>query len=195
MRKLIAPLAAAAALAACASPTQQSVDEGRQLISQGNLEEGLAKLEEVSREYPLDTRARNAYVTQREAIVQVYLREGDTLRTWGDLDAAEASYRRALKAAPGSASVQSALDVLARDRRHLALVREAEAALKQGDLATPRPARCWPRMLRSATRGRSRGWWPSGGRRRPRPSPRSASRWPSRSRWSSAMRRSAACSR
>jgi general secretion pathway protein D len=127
-------LVAAALLAACA--TNPQVDEGKRLISQGNLEEGLAKLEQASRENPQDTVARNAYLTQREAIVGVFMREGDVLRTWGDLDAAEASYRRALAAAPGSASVQAALDALARDRRHLVVVREAEEALKKGDLAT-----------------------------------------------------------
>ena len=130
MRRLTT-LIGVAALAACA--TNPQVDEGKQLIAQGNLEEGLAKLEQASREQPLNTIARNAYMTQREAIVGVYLREGDTLRNWGDLDAAEASYRRAQRVAPGSASVQAALDALARDRRLLAVVREAEDALKRGD--------------------------------------------------------------
>ena len=133
MRRLTT-LIGVAALAACA--TNPQVDEGKQLIAQGNLEEGLAKLEQATREDPLNTTARNAYVTQREAIVGVYLREGDTLRTWGDLDAAEESYRRAQRVAPGSATVQAALDALARDRRLLAVVREAEDALKRGDLAT-----------------------------------------------------------
>ena len=133
MRRLTT-LIGVAALAACA--TNPQVDEGKTLISQGNLEEGLATLEQASREQPMNTAARNAYVTQREAIVGVYLREGDTLRTWGDFDAAEASYRRAQRVAPGSASVQAALDALARDRRHLAMMREAEEALKRGDLAS-----------------------------------------------------------
>jgi general secretion pathway protein D len=133
MRRLTT-LIGVAALAACA--TNPQVDEGKQLIAQGNLEEGLAKLEQATRADPLNTTARNAYVTQREAILGVYLREGDTLRTWGDFAAAEASYRRAQNIAPGSASVQAALDALARDRRLLGVVREAEEALKRGDLAT-----------------------------------------------------------
>ena len=54
----------------------------------------------------------------------------------GDLDAAEASYRRVQQDRAGLASVQAALDALARDRRHLVMVREAEEALKRGDLAT-----------------------------------------------------------
>jgi general secretion pathway protein D len=128
-------LLAVALLAACAT-TNPLVDEGKQLIAQGNIEEGLAKLEQASRERPQDAAARNAYVTQREAIVSVFLREGDVLRTWGDFDAAEASYRRAQRVAPGSTLVQAALDALARDRRHLATVREAEEALKRGDIAT-----------------------------------------------------------
>jgi general secretion pathway protein D len=171
MRRLTT-LIGVAALAACA--TNPQVDEGKTLISQGNLEEGLAKLEQASREQPMNTAARNAYVTQREAIVGVYLREGDTLRTWGDLEAAEASYRRAQNIAPGSASVQAALDALARDRRHLAVVREAEEALKRGDSRPPRRrrARCWRRTAPSAGRARSCETCRSDARRPPRPSRR-----------------------
>ena len=127
-------LFAVAALAACA--TNPLVDEGKRLIAQGNLDEGVAKLEQAARERPNDAGARNAYITQREAIVGVYVREGDALRTFGDLDGAEASFRRALQLNPGSPAAQGGVDAVARDRRHLALVRDAEEALKRGDLAT-----------------------------------------------------------
>jgi general secretion pathway protein D len=133
MRPLI-PLILAGALAACATSNPQ-INEGKQLIAQGRFDEGLAKLEQAARERPLDAEAHNAYVTQREAIVGVYLREGDALRAWGDLDGAEASFRRALQLDPGSPMAQGGVDAVARDRRHLALVREAEEALKRGDLA------------------------------------------------------------
>jgi general secretion pathway protein D len=124
---------ALAALAACA--TNPKIDEGKQLIAKGNLDEGVARLEEAARATPTDARARTAYITQREAVVIVYVREADALRTFGDLDGAEASLRRALKLDPGSPTAQAGLDAVARDRRHLALVREAEEALKRGDLA------------------------------------------------------------
>jgi general secretion pathway protein D len=132
MRKTLTSLAVAALVACAANP----VDEGKQLIAKGAFEEGLAKLEQAARERPGDAKARNAYLTQREAIVAVYVREGDALRAFGDLDGAEASFRRALKLDPGSPAAQGGVDAVARDRRHLAAVREAEEALKRGDLAT-----------------------------------------------------------
>jgi general secretion pathway protein D len=133
MRRILASLAVTALAACAANPL---VDEGRQLIAKGSFEEGLAKLEQAARERPGDAKARNAYLTQREAIVAVFVREGDALRTFGDLDSAEASFRRALKIDPGSPAARGGVDGVARDRRHLALVRDAEAALKRGDLAT-----------------------------------------------------------
>jgi general secretion pathway protein D len=133
MRKTLTAFTVAA-LAACA--TNPQVDEGKQLIAKGNFEDGLAKLEQAARERPNDARTRNAYITQREAIVGIYVREGDALRTFGDLDGAEASFRRALRIDPGSPAAQGGVDAVARDRRHLALVRDAEEALKRGDIAT-----------------------------------------------------------
>jgi general secretion pathway protein D len=134
MKRPTLTLLAALALAACTN--NPKIDEGRSLIARGSFEEGLATLEQAAREQPRDAKARNAYLTQREAVVAVFIREADALRALGDLDGAEASLRRALRIDPGSAIVQAGLDGIARDRRHLALVREAEEALKRGDLAT-----------------------------------------------------------
>ena len=128
------PLILAMALAACA--TNPQVEEGKKLISQGRMEEGLAKLEQAARERPYNAEARNAYVTQREALTGAFLREGDVLRAYGDIDAAEATYRRVLQFDPGNAQAQAGLAAIARDRRHVAMVREAEEALKRGDYAT-----------------------------------------------------------
>jgi general secretion pathway protein D len=128
------PLMLALALAACA--TNPQVEEGKKLISQGRMEEGLAKLEQAARELPYNAEARNAYVSQREALTGAFLREGDVLRAYGDIDAAEATYRRVLQFDPGNAQAQAGLAAIARDRRHAATVREAEEALKRGDYAT-----------------------------------------------------------
>ncbi len=133
MRKALTSIAVAA-LAACT--TNPQVEEGKQLIAKGNFEEGLAKLEQAARERPNEAAPRNAFVTQREAIVGVYVREGDAQRTFGDLDGAEASFRRALRIDPSSPVAQGGLEAVARDRRHLALVHEAEEAFKRGDFAT-----------------------------------------------------------
>ena len=128
------PLFAVVALAACA--TNPQVEEGKQLISQGRFEEGLAKLEQAARERPYSAEVRNAYVAQREALSGAYLREADVLRAYGDLDAAEAAYARVLQFDSGNAQARAGLNAVARDRQHLALVREADEALKRGDYAT-----------------------------------------------------------
>ncbi len=133
MRPLTAVLLAGA-LAACA--TNPQVDEGKSLIAQGRMEEGLAKLEQAARERPYSAEVRNAYVTQREALAGAFLREGDVLRAYGDIDAAEAAYRRVLQFDPGNAQAQAGVAAVARDRRHTVLVQEAEAASKRGDYAT-----------------------------------------------------------
>jgi general secretion pathway protein D len=124
----------AAVLAACTT-VPPGVNEGKQAIGEGRIDEGLAQLEQAARANPKSAEARNAYVTQREAIVGAYVREGDVLRAYGDLDAAEAVYQRVLKLDPGAVLAQGGLDAVARERRHLARVREAEEALKAGDLA------------------------------------------------------------
>src|SRR4029450_11870902 len=128
------PLMLALAVSACA--TNPQVEEGKKLISQGRMEEGLAKLEQAARERPFNAEARNAYVSQREALSGAFLREGDVLRAYGDIDAPEATYRRVLQFDPANAQAQAGIAAIARDRRHAAAVREAEEALKRGDYAT-----------------------------------------------------------
>src|SRR5262252_2851464 len=122
-----------AVLAAC--NTIPDVTDGKRLMAEGRIDEGLALLEQTARAHPGSVEARNAYITQRDRIVNVYVREGDQLRTWGELDAAEVNYRRALQIDPGSPLAQAGLDALARDRRNVARVREAEELLKRGDYA------------------------------------------------------------
>ena len=122
-----------AVLAAC--NTIPEVTDGKRLMAEGRIDEGLALLEQTARAHPGSVEARNAYITQRDRIVNVYVREGDQLRTWGELDAAEVNYRRALQIDPGSPLAQAGLDALARDRRNVARVREAEELLKRGDYA------------------------------------------------------------
>src|SRR5215470_12572165 len=132
MRSIVGCLVVAA-LAGCTSIPE--VTDGKRLIAEGHIDEGLAKLEQAARAHPNNAEAHNAYVTQRDGLITAYVREGDVLRQWGDFDAAEADYRRALRLDPTSPTAQAGLDLLARERRWLARVREAEDALKRGDLA------------------------------------------------------------
>jgi general secretion pathway protein D len=121
-------------VAACASIPE--LDDGKRLIAEGRLDEGLAKLELAARKHPQNADVRNNYVMQREAIVGAFVRDGDALRLVGDFDTAESRFRRALAFDPSSSIVRAGLDAIVRDRRLAAVANDAEQALKRGDYAT-----------------------------------------------------------
>ncbi|MBC5784456.1 secretin and TonB N-terminal domain-containing protein [Ramlibacter sp. USB13] len=129
-------VAAAVALLCAACTTPPELSEGRQLIAQGRYEEGLARLEVAARTHPRHTESYTAFVTQRDALVNAYVREGDMQRAGGNHDAAEAQYRRAQRLDPNSAVVQASLDANARARHNAQQVAQAELALRNGDLAS-----------------------------------------------------------
>ncbi|HKO89420.1 MAG TPA: secretin N-terminal domain-containing protein [Burkholderiales bacterium] len=132
MKKILALIALL--LVACAS--NPKIDEGRKLIGQGQLEEGLAVMEQAARGNPRNVEAYNAWVTQREAIVGGFVREGDMERARGANDPALWNYRRALAIDPSAIAAQNGIDSIERDRRHQTLLAEAEAALSRNDLDT-----------------------------------------------------------
>ena len=131
LRSLSYVALAASLVTACNSIPE--VTEGKRQIAEGQKQEGLAKLAKADRDNPQNVFARTAFVTQREALVGAYLRDGDALRIAGDLDAAEARYRGALAIDSTSALAQAGVDAVARDRRLAVKARDAEEALKGGD--------------------------------------------------------------
>lgn len=120
--------------AACAS-TPPELNEGRELIAAGRIEEGLARMEQAARAQPKSAEVYGAYVTQRDALVNAYVRDADALRTAGNLDTAEAQYRRALRLHPSAPGAQTGLEIIDRLRRNAFMMVEAEEALRKGDAA------------------------------------------------------------
>ena len=118
--------------AACA--TNPKLDEGRDLLAQGRLEEGLALLEQAALRAPRNAEAYNAWITQRDAIVSSLVREGDIERGRGNFEHAEWVYRRALAIFPTSVGAKNGLTVLERDRQHTLQLAEAERAFERGDI-------------------------------------------------------------
>jgi general secretion pathway protein D len=121
-------------LVACASPRQAEVESAQQLISSGRIEEGLARMERAARTPPLDPNAYSAYMLQRDSIVGVYIRDGDSARQAGDLDLAEQRYRTALRIDASSAVAQGGIQAVQLDRAHRETVAQAERLLSTGDL-------------------------------------------------------------
>jgi general secretion pathway protein D len=132
MRTFI-PVALCALLAAC--NTIPAVDDGSKLIAEGRTEEGLAKLQQATRDNPNNAQALSTFVAAREAYVVELVRQADANRVFGDLTAAEVLLQQALRTDPASVIARNAQAVLANERRGAAAAAEAEVALKAGRFA------------------------------------------------------------
>ncbi len=120
-------------LAGCASNV--ALDEGRALVAAGRGEEALARLEQAVRDRPDDREARAYYYRQRELAVSEGAAAADAARRGGRLDEAEALWQRVLRADAGSPRGRDGLAEIAATRRQAAVLVEAEALLKKGDIA------------------------------------------------------------
>jgi general secretion pathway protein D len=123
-----AALAACALVSACANDAL--IKDTRQMVSEGRAEEALASLETAMREDPRDSVLRQEYARQREYAVAQWLVRAESLRATGQLDAADEFYRKVLKYDTANARASQGLAQTETDRRHRALVAEAERLFK-----------------------------------------------------------------
>lgn len=124
-------LIATVIVSACAQ--NQVFREGLQLLAEDRIEEGLARLELASRESPNNTEYRSALFRQRALAVAQLLTQAETARANNDLVQAEAVYRRVLKIDTVNDRATAGLEAIKAERRHRALVGEAEGLLKKSD--------------------------------------------------------------
>ncbi|SFU89537.1 secretin and TonB N-terminal domain-containing protein [Pseudoduganella namucuonensis] len=126
-------LAMSALLAACAG--SQTFKEANALLDAGRTESGLAMLEQASREDPHNAQYRIALLNRKAALVNQLNAQGDTQRTLGGEAAllqAEELYRQALAIDPHNTVSRQGLALAAQDRRHRAMVGDAEALRQRG---------------------------------------------------------------
>jgi general secretion pathway protein D len=133
MKQLALALLAAAALAGCAA--NERFREGRDLLEAGNVDEGLALIEQALKADPEDREIRNYYLRNRAIAVQRYLAIGDNARGVGALDQAGAAYQAALRFDPDNARAKAGLAAVAQERRYATQVAEAAELMKRGDAA------------------------------------------------------------
>jgi general secretion pathway protein D len=126
------------AFAGCATKNTALV-EGNRLISEGNLDMGLASLEQAAREKPDDLQIRAVLARQRDAVTARLLFEADTARSSGDLDLAEQKYRHVLRLVPRNERAEAGMETLDADRRHLALVKTAQELMERKEYAAAEP--------------------------------------------------------
>lgn len=130
----ISLLFAAAALTACMSNPQ--VEEGKRLVAIGQPEEGLRILEKAAADNPRDQKLRFDWMRLREQHVNRLIALAETARINGQIDDASTAYWRTLQLDPANARARAGYDAMHSDKRHMAMVREAELLLKKKDLNT-----------------------------------------------------------
>jgi general secretion pathway protein D len=117
-------------LAACAAPGP--IEEARRHFTEGRGEEALAVLEQATRANPNNRAARTEYFRVRDILLAQWLAQAETARSAGQLEFAEALYRRVQKYDPGNARAAAGLAQVDSDRRLNGLVGAAEQLVKAG---------------------------------------------------------------
>jgi len=131
IERYIAVVMVLATFSGCVS--NKAFVEGKRLITEGKLDTGLASLEKAAKEEPDNLEIRAVLARQREAVARRTLFEADNTRASGDLDAAAQGYRRVLEMNPRDERAQAGLEAIDMDRRHIALLKQAEELLDGED--------------------------------------------------------------
>ena len=127
-------LAAASVLLILAGCAGQAVHrEGMELLGQGRYEEALGKLGEATREAPGEQQFYKDYVRAREEAGIRYVAAGNAARGAERYDIAEEAYRQALRLDPGNGRAKFGLEAVAMDRRHAAIIAQAQILFTKGD--------------------------------------------------------------
>lgn len=121
-------------LTSCAVMPNSVHEEGAALISQGNYEQGIAKLEQAVLENPGNARYRLDLVNARTNYVNRLVAAAGNERTLGRIDASRALYQKALGIDPSSEQAKQGLADLRRDERHVDIVKAARTVFDKGDL-------------------------------------------------------------
>jgi general secretion pathway protein D len=121
-------------LSGCAA--QMAYRDGKNLVAQGKVDEGLAKLQQAVAADPHDAHYRATWLAERESAVARFDEEGDRLAANGARLAARKSYQHALTIDPANERALAGMSALESATRLDGLVDRAEAlSVKDGDSA------------------------------------------------------------
>lgn len=123
-------LALALGLAGCAG--QRAFREATALVAEGKGDAATAKFEEALRQEPTNGQYRIALLNHRALLLSRALSAADTARREGRLSDAEAAFQRVLAMDGDNAVARRGLAELGAERRHRALIAEADALLRKG---------------------------------------------------------------
>lgn len=126
-----ASLLAGFALVGCAA--QMSYREGKDLLAQGKVEEGLGKFQEAIAHDPRTAEYRAAFLQTRDRAVAGFIERADRQADAGHWGEAEKLYQRALSLDNASDRARDGLRAIETNKRHTRLLAEARAAWEKKD--------------------------------------------------------------
>lgn len=128
----LALLLSASLLLSCAGSRLH--DDGMTLIEQGNVEEGLAKLDAAVKEEPGNLSYRSDLLKKRQQYMRRLLVSGESERAAGHYDVAAKFYQAMLRIDHNDPRARGGLANLEMDKRHAAAFAQAEALFEQHDV-------------------------------------------------------------
>ncbi len=127
-------LGATLAFAGCANQPARDFRDGKDKLSGGQLEQGLAQLEKATKADSENVEYRQYYFKQRELAVNQLLGKADIERAREAFDEAAIDYKRVQIIDPNNQHARDGLNLLQGDKARKQLLAEAEVLFNQGDL-------------------------------------------------------------
>ncbi len=118
-------------LGACTAG-RRAFDEGQTKIRSGNVEAGLAALEQAQKANATNLEFKSYYLRQKELYIRQLLSQGDAERAAKNYADADATYRHVFQYDPGNQHASDAIKGMRQDRRHDEMVADADKLLKAG---------------------------------------------------------------
>ena len=133
-RRFVAPFVVALFLTLAGCSAERLAREGRELLEQGRVEEGLGKMRDAANNEPRDFAYRTSLIAKRERALFELLTAADNDVALGRDGQAEEAYQRVLALDSGNLRARAGLDSVARLRRQRADVQFAVAAEAKGQV-------------------------------------------------------------
>ena len=119
-------------LAGCAAQT--AYREGKDLIAQDKVEQGLQKFQEAVRLDPHDARYKSAFLETRDRSVQALLEKADQALDKGQYVEADKLYNRILGFDASNERAKAGLQAIAMDQRHRQMLKEVATLVEKKDI-------------------------------------------------------------
>ena len=132
LRTIALTLVAGGMLAGCAA--QMAFREGKSLVDQGKVEDGLVKLHEATERDPHNIEYKQTYLQTRDSALTHLLDQADRLVMSGKPADAKKLYQRVLTIDPNNDRARAGMETVDAVPRHAKLLNEAQAAWEKKDV-------------------------------------------------------------